>query len=104
MERDSWDTVARRFADLENPESVGRMAAQRAIRRLNAVKVETQKVPGQSFDRWLCTAWVVDDRTGEVLSVADRMISWGYARPYDGKKPRGPWDPTSTYPIERSTP
>jgi PmbA protein len=45
MERDSWDTLARRFADLESPESVGRMAAQRALRRLNAVKVETQKVP-----------------------------------------------------------
>ena len=27
------------------PEQVGRMAAQRALRRLNAVKVETQKVP-----------------------------------------------------------
>ena len=45
MERDSWDTLARRFADLEAPESVGRIAAQRALRRLNAVKVDTQKVP-----------------------------------------------------------
>ena len=45
MERDSWDTISRRFADLETPESVGRTAAQRALRRLNAVKVETQKVP-----------------------------------------------------------
>jgi PmbA protein len=45
MERDSWETLARGFADLETPESVGRTAAQRALRRLNAVKVETQKVP-----------------------------------------------------------
>jgi PmbA protein len=45
MERDSWDTTARRFDALETPESVGRTAAQRALRRLNAVKVDTQKVP-----------------------------------------------------------
>jgi PmbA protein len=45
MERDSWDTLSRRFGDLETPESVGRIAAQRALRRLNAVKVDTQKVP-----------------------------------------------------------
>jgi len=30
---------------LDAPESVGRTAAQRALRRLNAVKVDTQKVP-----------------------------------------------------------
>lgn len=45
MERDSWDTLSRRFAGLETPESVGRTAAQRALRRLNAVKMDTQKVP-----------------------------------------------------------
>ncbi len=45
MERDYWYTMARDFAGLEAPEYVGRMAAQRALRRLNAVKVETQKVP-----------------------------------------------------------
>jgi PmbA protein len=45
MERDSWDTLARGFAGLDAPESVGKTAAQRALRRLNAVKVETQKVP-----------------------------------------------------------
>jgi PmbA protein len=45
MERDSWDTLSRRFADLDSPELVGRTAAARALRRLNAVKVETQKVP-----------------------------------------------------------
>ena len=45
MERDSWDTTSRRFASLETPESVGRTAAERALRRLHAVKVDTQKVP-----------------------------------------------------------
>ena len=45
MERDYWDTASRRFGALESPEHVGRTAARRALRRLNAVKVETQKVP-----------------------------------------------------------
>jgi len=45
MERDYWFTTARGFAGLENPEDVGRIAAQRAVRRLGARKMETQKVP-----------------------------------------------------------
>ena len=45
MERDYWYTIARGFAQLESPEEVGRTAAQRALRRLHAVKVNTQKVP-----------------------------------------------------------
>jgi len=45
MERDSWDTTSRSFVALEPPEHVGRVAAQRALRRLNPVKVETQRVP-----------------------------------------------------------
>ncbi len=45
MERDYWFTLARGFAGLQAPEEVGRIAAQRALRRLNPVKVETRKVP-----------------------------------------------------------
>jgi PmbA protein len=45
MERDYWYTIARGFAQLEAPEEVGRTAARRALRRLHAVKVDTQKVP-----------------------------------------------------------
>ena len=45
MERDYWDSLARGFAGLDSPEKVGRIAAGRALRRLHAVKVETQKVP-----------------------------------------------------------
>ncbi|HZL56441.1 MAG TPA: metallopeptidase TldD-related protein, partial [Bryobacteraceae bacterium] len=45
MERDYWHTIARDFAGLEDPETVGRIAAQRTLRRLGAVKVETQRVP-----------------------------------------------------------
>src|SRR5947208_8809858 len=43
MERDYWYTTARNFAGLEPAEQVGQTAAKRALRRLNPVKVDTQK-------------------------------------------------------------
>jgi PmbA protein len=45
MERDYWYSLARGFDELEPAEEVGRKAAQRALRRLKPVKVETQRVP-----------------------------------------------------------
>jgi PmbA protein len=45
MERDSWSSIARGFAGLEPADLVGRTAAQRALRRLHPVKMETQNVP-----------------------------------------------------------
>jgi PmbA protein len=45
MERDYWFTIARNYKGLEDAETVGRKAAERAIRRLGAVKVETQRAP-----------------------------------------------------------
>ncbi len=45
MERDSWSTVARTVVKLESPEEVGRKAAERVLRRLNARKIPTQKCP-----------------------------------------------------------
>jgi PmbA protein len=45
MERDYWVSMARRFAALEPPADIGRMAAKRALRRLGGKKVETQRVP-----------------------------------------------------------
>lgn len=45
MERDYWYTSARKPSKLEDPDSVGRTAAQRALRRLGSRKVPTQKVP-----------------------------------------------------------
>lgn len=44
-ERDSWSTIARDYEGLEDAEYVGKKAAARALRRLNPVKVPTQKVP-----------------------------------------------------------
>lgn len=45
MERDYWYHSARRFTDLEKPDYVGRRAAERTLRRLGSVKMETQRVP-----------------------------------------------------------
>ena len=45
MQRDSWYTYARRRRAMEDPESVGRTAAARALRRLGARKVKTAEVP-----------------------------------------------------------
>ena len=45
MERDYWYSLARGLDGLEAPEEIGRKAAERALRRLNPVKVETQRVP-----------------------------------------------------------
>ena len=45
MQRDYWMTLARRRADLEAPADVGRHAAERALRRLDARRVATCEVP-----------------------------------------------------------
>jgi PmbA protein len=45
MQRDGWWSSARRLADLESPEFIGREAARRALRRLGARRVATQRVP-----------------------------------------------------------
>ena len=45
MERDYWYSSARNYHGLEDAEKVGRKAAARALRRLGAVKVDTQRVP-----------------------------------------------------------
>lgn len=50
MQRDYWYSVARTLKKLESPEAVGKVAAQRALRRLGARKVHTTKVP-IVFDR-----------------------------------------------------
>lgn len=45
MQRDFWWTSARRIGDLESPESVGKEAARRTLRRLGARRMPTQQVP-----------------------------------------------------------
>ena len=45
MQRDFWYSVARSIKLLENPEQVGKVAAERTLRRLGARKAKTAKVP-----------------------------------------------------------
>src|SRR6266566_4835084 len=55
MQRDYWYSVARNLGRLESPEHVGKVAAQRALRRLGARKVKTQHVP-VIFDPMVATS------------------------------------------------
>lgn len=45
MQRDYWFSVARSLSRMESPEHVGKVAAERTIRRLGARKVKTAHVP-----------------------------------------------------------
>ncbi len=45
MQRDYWYSVARSLGRLESPEHVGRVAAERTLRRLGARKARTAQVP-----------------------------------------------------------
>ncbi len=45
MQRDLWMSVSRRVDGLESPEEIGRKAAERALRRLDARKISTCEVP-----------------------------------------------------------
>ena len=45
MQRDGWWSGARRLKDLESPESIGKEASRRTLRRLGARRVATQRVP-----------------------------------------------------------
>jgi PmbA protein len=45
MERDYWYAVARDAKDLPNVQQIGRIAAERTVRRLNARQLKTMQVP-----------------------------------------------------------
>ena len=45
MQRDFWYSVAHSLGRLDSPEEVGRIAAERTLRRLGARKVKTTRVP-----------------------------------------------------------
>ena len=55
MQRDYWYAVARSLGRLESPEHVGKVAAQRTIRRLGARKAKTAHVP-VVFDPLIATS------------------------------------------------
>ena len=59
MERDYWYSTARNIEGLESARAVGEKAADRALRRLGARKVQTQKVP-VIFDQTVAEALLGD--------------------------------------------
>jgi PmbA protein len=109
MQRDGWYSIQRRLGNLEAPETIGRTAAERTLRRLGARKVPTQQVPvvfdpdmSASLLRTICgaasgsaiyrSASFLTGKLGEnvasgELTVVDdgRMAGKLGSRPFDGE-------------------
>jgi len=69
MQRDYWYSVSRTMTKLDPPEEVGRIAAERTLRRLGARKVKTQRVP-LIFDRQTARALldhIADSVNGDAI-------------------------------------
>ena len=79
MQRDGWWSSARRLADLESPESIGKEAARRTLRRLGARRVPTQRVP------IVFAAEVARSLIGSVFEAASGDSIWRHASFLAGK-------------------
>jgi PmbA protein len=100
MERDYWYTTGRGLGDLLAPEEVGRVAAERTLRRLGARKVATCEVPvvfdpetaaelmGQLF-RALSGYSVFRNATFLKDRVGERVASPLLTLVDEGRRPRG---------------
>jgi len=79
MQRDSWWSGARRIGDLDSPESVGKEAARRTVRRLGARRVPTQQVP------IVFAPEVARSLIGSVFEAASGDAIWRHASFLAGK-------------------
>jgi PmbA protein len=79
MQRDGWWSGARRMGDLESPESVGKEAARRTVRRLGARRVPTQQVPV------VFAPEVARSLIGSVFEAASGDAIWRHASFLAGK-------------------
>jgi PmbA protein len=79
MQRDGWWSSARSFAHLDSPESVGKEAARRTVRRLGARRMPTQRVP------IVFTAEVARTLVGSVFEAASGDSIWRSASFLAGK-------------------
>ncbi|ACO34404.1 MULTISPECIES: metallopeptidase TldD-related protein [Acidobacterium] len=109
MQRDYWYSNARSLAKLDSPEEVGRIAAERTLRMLDARRVKTQQAPvvfapelagglvGAIFDAvsgdavWRGASFLAG-KLGETIAVPgltvvdDGTIPGGFGtRPFDGE-------------------
>ena len=78
-QRDGWWSSARSFVLLESPESVGKEAARRTVRKLGARRVSTQQVP------IVFAAEVARSLIGSVFEAASGDAIWRHASFLAGK-------------------
>ncbi|MES2390470.1 MAG: TldD/PmbA family protein [Acidobacteriota bacterium] len=79
MQRDHWYSSARTAQLLESPESVGREAARRALQRLGARRVPTQRCP------IVFAPEIARSLMGNILSAADGDAIYRNASLFSGK-------------------
>jgi len=79
MQRDYWYSSARTLQLLESPEEIGRIAAQRALRRLGARRAATQRCPV------VFAPEVARSLMGNLLSAADGDAIYRHASMFSGK-------------------
>ena len=79
MQRDSWHSSARSAKLLDSAEAVGRIAAQRALRRLGARRVATQRCP------LVFAPEIARGLMGNLLSAADGNAIYRNASMFSGK-------------------
>ena len=79
MQRDYWYSSARSARLLDEPEEIGRMAAQRALRRLGARRVPTQRCP------IVFAPEVARGLIGNMLNAADGDAIYRNASMFAGK-------------------
>jgi len=79
MQRDYWYSSARTLARLESPESVGKEAARRAVRRLGARKVKTQRA-SMVFPPEMARSLI-----GNIFEAANGEAIYRHATFFDGK-------------------
>ena len=79
MQRDFWYSSARTATLLDSPEDVGRIAAQRALRRLGARRVATQQCPV------VFAAEIARGLMGNLLAAADGDSIYRNASMFSGK-------------------
>ncbi len=79
MQVDGWWSSGRRLGDLDTPEAVGQEAARRALRRLGARRVKTQKAP------IVFAPEVARSLIGSVFEAASGDAIWRHASFLAGK-------------------
>ncbi len=98
-----------RLEGIDTPERSGATKAMGDAARLRAETLLLQSGPlggvevestgkDEKYGRWLAVVRVTP-YLGLTFDLARQLIAEGYARAYDGKGKRLPWDPAAPYPL-----